>query len=86
MKGTQDSAAYVDKLIADFEKKGASILKGNGGWLRIDIIKSFEIVKLGEVEIMQNEMSDEEIEGHLFNFFSKKYIEAKFLVQEIHTW
>ena len=83
MKGAQDSTKYVDKLIVDFEKKGASILKGNGGWIRIDIIKSNSLVKLGKVEIDIEESTDEEIETHLFNFFFTKYREAKFMVQEV---
>jgi len=83
MKGAQDSTKYVDKLIQDFEKKGASINKGNGGWIRIDIIKSNELVKLGDAYIEQEKMTDEEIETILYNFFFKKYKEAKFLVQEV---
>jgi len=83
MKGDNISGDYVDKLIADFEKRGASILKGNGGWMRIDIIKDNEVVKLGDVEFEQAEKSDKEIEDILYTFFSKKYREAKFLVQEI---
>ena len=83
MKGVQDSTKYVDKLIADFEKRGASILKGNGGWMRIDIIKDIEYVKLGDKSIIQSEMTEQEIEDTLFEFFFKKYKEAKFLVQEV---
>jgi len=83
MKGNQESAKYVDKLISDFEKKGASVLKGNGGWIRIDIIKDNKFVKLGDIEIDLEEMSQDEIEQNLYKFFSKKYKEAKFLVQEI---
>ena len=83
MKGAQNSTKYVDKLIADFEKRGASITKGNGGWVRIDIIKSHENVKLGDAYIEQNEMNDEEIENILFDFYKRKYAEAKFLVQEV---
>lgn len=83
MKGAQDSTKYVDKLIADFEKRGASILKGNGGWIRVDIIKDTEFVKLGDVEFKQKETTPEQIENILFDFFSKKYREAKFFVQEV---
>jgi len=83
MKGVQSSTKYVDKLLVDFEKRGATITKGNGGWIRIDIIKSHESVKLGDDYITQKEMTDEEIENILYNFFSKKYSEAKFLVQEV---
>jgi len=83
MKGAQDSTKYVDKLISDFEKKGASILKGNGGWMRIDIIKDTDFVKLGDVEFAPKEKTPEEIENILFDFFFRKYREAKFLVQEV---
>ena len=83
MKGMQESTAYVDKLIADFNKKGASIVKGNGGWVRIDIIKDNETVKLGDVEFEQAETPEDEIENILYGFFFKKYVEAKFLVQEV---
>jgi len=57
MKGVQNSTEYVDKLISDFEKRGASIVKGNGGWMRIDIIKDTEAVKLGDVEFNPKEIS-----------------------------
>lgn len=83
MKGAQGSSQYVSNLIADFEKKGASIVRGNGGWMKIDIVKNNELVKLGDVEFEPKEISQEEIESHLFNFFFKKYQEANFLVQEI---
>ena len=83
MKGAQNSTKYVTKLIEDFERKGANILKGNGGWMRIDIIKSAEIVKLGEVEMNIKDSTNEQIEQVLYDFFSKKYREAKFLVQEV---
>jgi len=83
MKGAQDSTKYVDKLIADFEKRGATILKGNGGWMRIDIIKDTEAVKLGDVEFNPKEISPEETENILYDFFFRKYKEAKFLVQEV---
>lgn len=82
-KGVQGSTDYVDKLIADFEKRGATIIKGNGGWIRVDIIKSHKEVKLGDDFIEQEEMTDEQIEAILYKFFAKKYREAKFLVQEV---
>ncbi|RKX63961.1 MAG: hypothetical protein DRP42_07105 [Tenericutes bacterium] len=83
IKGAQNSTKYVDKLIEDFERKGAVIVKGNGGWVRIDIIKDHAVVKLGDVELDVEESSDEVIEEVLFDFFFQKYTEAKFLVQEI---
>ena len=83
MKGVQNSTDYVNKLIEDFEKKGASIVRGNGGWLKIDIIKDTPTVKLGDVTFEQSEVTQEQIELILYNFFFKKYKEAKFLVQEI---
>ena len=83
MKGVQNSTDYVNKLIADFEKKGASIVKGNGGWMRVDIIKDTPTVKLGDVTFEPKEKTPEEIEVILYEFFFKKYREAKFLVQEI---
>lgn len=83
MKGAQNSSKYVDKLIADFRKRGAVINKGNGGWIGIDIIKDAEVVKLGDVEFNPKEIKDEEIETILYDFFAKKYREAKFLVQEV---
>ncbi len=58
-------------------------MKGNGGWMRIDIIKDNKFVKMGDIEIDTEEMSQEEVEQNLYNFFFKKYREAKFLVQEL---
>ena len=83
IKGVQNSTEYVDKLITDFEKRGASIIKGNGGWIRIDIIRNNSLVKLGDTEIDVEESTQEEIEEVMYNFFAKKYAEAKFLVQEV---
>jgi len=83
IKGRRESTAYVDKLITDFEKKGATIIKGNGGWVRIDMIKDHKSAKLGDAYIIQGEQTDKEMEDILFDFFFKKYREAKFLVQEV---
>jgi len=83
LKGAQNSTKYVDKLITDFEARGASIMKGNGGWIRIDIIKENIVVKLGDVEIDREEDSEEEVEQKMYDFFSKKYREANFLIQEV---
>lgn len=83
MKGNSESTKYVDKLIADFKKMGAVIIKGNGGWMRVDIIKDAELVKLGDVEFNPKEIPAEETEVILYDFFAKKYREAKFLVQEV---
>ena len=83
LKGVHSSTPYVDKLIADFKKRGATIVKGNGGWVMVDIIKSNKEVKLGDYYITQDEMTPEQIEIVLFKFFFKKYREAKFLVQEV---
>jgi len=83
MKGVQNSTAYVDKLIENFEKRGAAVVKGNGGWMRIDIIRENKEAKLGDDFIEPDNMTDEQMEDILFNFFTKKYREAKFLVQEV---
>lgn len=83
LKGAQNSVKYVDKLIDDFGRRGASILKGNGGWVRVDIIKDIPVVKLGDVTLDIEESTPEEIETFLYNFYVKKYTEAKFVVQEI---
>lgn len=83
MKGVQGCTEYVERLIADFEKRGAIILRGNGGWLKIDIIRNNDFIKLGDIEFDPTESTNEEIEQHLFDFFSTKYREAKFIVQEV---
>lgn len=83
MKGVDNSSSYVDQLISDFESRGASVIKGNGGWMRIDIVKDHSLVKLGDYEIDQEEMDDEEMENNMFNFYNGKYKEAGFIVQEI---
>jgi len=85
IKGLQNSTDYVNKLIADFERRGASIIKGNGGWIRIDIIKNNSTVKLGDIEIDMEEDDEKIIEQKMYDFFSKKYAEAKFIIQEIET-
>ncbi len=49
----------------------------------VDIIRDHVTVKIADIIIDQEEMSPEEIEGHMCEFYMKKYAEAKFLVQEI---
>lgn len=83
MKGNHGSRDYVQKMIDDMRKKGAVILMGNGGWMRIDIIRSQEYLKLGDVEIDVTEASTEAIEESLYNFFAEKYIAANFTVLEV---
>jgi len=83
MKGIQNSSSYVDKIITDMKNKGALIRKGNGGWVLIDIVRDNEVVKLGEIEFHPKEATEESIELILFDFFSTKYREAKFAVQEV---
>jgi len=83
MKGTQSSSQYTQQVINDLESRGATIKKGNGGWVLIDIIKDHELVKLGDIEFHPKEAKEEDIETILFDFFLTKYREAKFAVQEI---
>lgn len=83
MKGQHGSSQYVQNIIKNMEQRGAIITKGNGGWIRIDIVRDHESVKLGDAEIIQEEMDDGQIEDILFDFFSKKYKESKFIVQEV---
>jgi len=85
MKGAKGSLDYVNKLITDFEKKGALIVRGNGGWIMIDIIRDHNTVKIADILIDQEQMSPEEIEGYMCDFYIKKYVEANFIVQEIEA-
>lgn len=82
MKGQNSTKDYVNKIIKQMRDKGAVISYGNGGWIRIDIIRDLEIIKLGDYEITQD-MNYEQIEDTFFEFYKKKYMEAKFVVQEI---
>ena len=83
MKGVQNSSHYVDNVIADMRNKGAIVQKGNGGWMRIDIIQDHEVVKLGEQEFNPKEVSEETVEEILYNFYAEKFTQAKFAVQEV---
>ncbi len=83
LKGSQTSTKYVDHIIENMKKKGAIIHKGNGGWVSVDIIKNNEQVKLGDVEFRPNECTAADIENILCTFYTKKFTEAKFAVQEV---
>lgn len=82
MKGQNSTKDYVNKIVEQMKDKGAIITYGNGGWIRIDIVRDLETVKLGDYEITQD-MDDGLKEDTFFEFYKKKYSEAKFVVQEI---
>ena len=83
MKGVQNSTQYVDKVIKDMRNKGAIVQKGNGGWMRIDIIKDHDIVKLGAVEFNPKIVGEDMSEKILFSFYTEKFAKAGFAVQEV---
>ena len=79
-----NSNQYASQMIAQMKNKGADIQLGkHNTWIRIDIIKDNDFVQFGDVELNIKEMSNEQIEDFLVNFYKQKYEESKFQVEVI---
>jgi len=75
---------YVDQVIEQMKKKGAIITKSlNKDWIKIDIFKEKDLVKLGDKELNFEESTDEEIEEFIGDFYKNQYERQGFLVEEI---
>jgi len=71
---------YIQKVIEQMKNKGALVQEGKN-WIKIDIFKDNELVKIGDNEINLKEMPSEEIEEILSNFYIEQYKKGGFLVE-----
>ena len=68
------------QVMNEFRKKGLNIEEGKG-WIKLDLLGTNELVKLGDYEIDQNNDSLDKIEEKLFNFYKNKYKEMGFYIE-----
>ena len=68
----------VEPILTKFKQAGAEVLD-IGEWLRIDLFKISDVIKLGESEINIEE-KPEDIELKLSNFYIQKLKEMGFIV------
>ena len=68
------------QVMNEFRKKGLNIEEGKG-WIKLDLLGTNELVKLGDYEIDQKSDSLEQIEEKLFNFYKNKYKEMGFYLE-----
>lgn len=67
----------LNQITFQLEKKGAKIIQGRG-WVQIDMFNNNQFVKINNKEFDVNETTDEEVEGILFEFFMKQYVQMGF--------
>lgn len=72
----------AQQVLKEFKAKGLEIEEGKG-WIKIDLLKDHDLVKLGEYEINQENDTLEEIEIKLFNFYKDQYKKQGFYLEEI---
>jgi hypothetical protein len=75
-----EQSDQAKNVINEFKKKGISVETGKG-WIKIDLLKDYEEVKLKDVTIDTIEDSLEEIEIKLFNFYINQYKSLGFYVE-----
>jgi len=71
-----------NQMIQQLEKKGAEIVE-RAGWLRINMFKNQDLVKIGNIEFDVTKITREETENILFDFYKDRYTQAHFQVEEI---
>lgn len=72
---------YSKQVIDQLKAKGAEIEKGRG-WIRVNMFKDNEFVKLGDKEFNVKENTDEENEEILINFYVMHFRKSNFVVEE----
>jgi hypothetical protein len=73
-------SAQNKQIIENFRSKGVKVWEGRG-WIKIDLIGDNEVFKLGTNEYIVSELTDEEIEEILFNFYKTEYTKMGFFVE-----
>lgn len=71
-----------DQMVNSLRSRGASIVETRG-WLRVNIFADHGDVKLGNYVFNVKDKKPSEVEIILYDFFKKKYSEAKFTVKEV---
>lgn len=74
-------SGYTDGMIAKLQTGGAVVTRGNGNWIRIDILRDLDWVKLGGEPFNPKELSENEIELILANYFQVQYARAGFKIK-----
>jgi len=74
---------YAERIIEQMKQRGAIIDFGkNKEWIRVDIFRDLELIKLGDKELDLKESSEEEIERFIADFYIEQYKKANFIVEE----
>lgn len=68
-------------VLEDFRKKGLDVELGKG-WVKVNLFKNNDVVKLGTYEIDLEEDKKEEVENKLFNFYKQEYTKLGFYLEE----
>jgi hypothetical protein len=76
---SEPARQMIDKL----REGGAQIFEGTKGWIEIDMFVLSSCVRLGGKEFDIEEISVEELENILFNFYTSKYREAHYEIKVI---
>ena len=71
---------YAQQVVAQLQAKGAIINLGKG-WIRVDMFRDLEEVRLGEKEFNTKKTSDEEIEELLHDFYINHFKKSGFKIE-----
>ena len=72
---------HARQVMNEFRSKGIAITEGRG-WIRVELLRDKELVKLGNYQIDTKEDSDEVIEDKLYNFYKEQYKILGFFLEE----
>lgn len=73
---------YSEQIINQLKQKGALIeYSKDKSWIRVDIFKDAELIKLGDNNLDLKESTEEQIEEFIYNFYFNEYKKAGFFVR-----
>lgn len=75
-----NNSQQANQMIQQMQSKGAVIIMGRK-WIKIDMFRDREYVKLGEKEFDVSKLSDDEVEKILFDFYKTQFKKANFEVE-----
>jgi len=75
-----NNSQQANQMIQQMQSKGAVIIMGRK-WIKIDMFRGQEYVKLGEKEFDVSKLSDNEAEKILFDFYKAQFTKANFEVE-----
>lgn len=73
----------AEQMVQTLENAGAKIEKGESNWIKVNIFGENNFAKIGDVVIDIKEDQVDKIEGRLCEFFTKKYKDAKYTVEDL---